>query len=261
MNISFIGYGNIAKALIKGLVQQSSYSISAAAPSLPTGINDGIHTYSNNKDAIKEAQIIILAVKPMQMDTVMKDIAPAIPAGCLLISVATGLNTDWFAARCPTPTAILRAMPNTPAAVGMSATPLFANANMTAEQKLHAERIFASIGITAWVDDESDIDSFTAVSGSGPAYVFLFIESMMQAAKQFGLPDSVARLFCLQTVSGACALAQHSDLELTQLRKNVTSPNGTTAAALKVLEPELPGLVLQAIEAARARAVEMGKSY
>ena len=123
-------------------------------------------------------------------------------------------------------------MPNTPASVGLAATPMIANEHTSSKQKQQAELIFSQIGITTWAKNEEDMDSFTALSGSGPAYVFLFMEAMIEAAVALGLNESIAKTFTFQTFNGALKLAQNSDLSLTQLRTKVTSPGGTTAAAL-----------------------------
>ena len=259
MKISFIGYGNMAKAIASGLKQQELYSLSASAPSLAEGVNkDQIHTHHDNKEIIKEAQIIILAVKPMKMSSVLNEITPILPPGCLLISIAAGLSLSWFAKHCRQNQAIIRTMPNTPASVGLSATPMIANEFTSTTQKKQAELIFAQIGLTTWVENEEDMDTFTALSGSGPAYVFLFMEAMIDAAVALGLNEPIAKAFMLQTLNGALKLAQNSDLSLTQLRTKVTSPGGTTAAALAVLHEKLDTLILEAMKAAKQRAHELG---
>lgn len=259
MNISFIGYGNMAKAIARGLNQLKDYTISASAPSLAFGINqDNIHTHHDNKAVIKNAEIIILAVKPGQMSTVLKEIALSIPPDCLLISIAAGLSLSWFSSYCCKNQAIIRAMPNTPASIGLGATPMIANKYTTTDQKHSAEIIFSHLGITAWAVKEEDMNTFTALSGSGPAYVFSFIEAMTHAAVTMGLEETVAKNFAIQTVTGAVKLAQNSDLSLIQLRTKVTSPGGTTAAALEILHDRLDVLILKAMHAAKRRAGELG---
>lgn len=259
MNISFIGFGNMAKAIARGLAKQGVHTLYASSPSLSLGINkDKIHTHHDNKAFLKAADVLILAVKPAQMSTVLEEIALLIPPHCLLISVAAGLNLDWFMQRCKVNQAIIRTMPNTAAAIGMSATPLIANKHTNAEQKKWAETIFSSIGLTAWADVEEELDTFTALSGSGPAYVFLFMESMINAAVALGLKEPIARAFTLQTIFGAINLAQSSELSLSELRTRVTSPGGTTAAALQVLHNQLDSLLLAAMEAAKNRSHELG---
>lgn len=259
MNICFIGFGNIAQAIARGLVKQGSFTITAASPSLPIGSNkDQIKTFNDNKDAIRGADLIILAVKPAQMGTVLDEINTVLPAQSLLISVAAGLSLDWFAKRLSHPQALIRAMPNTPAAVGLAATPMYANKQTKLEQKKWAESIFSSIGITTWVDDERHMDSFTALSGSGPAYVLLFMEAMVKAACDLGLKEDIARAFTLQTLKGTLQLAEQSTEDLSQLRAKVTSPKGTTAAALQVLSGSMESLMAQAMNAAYERAKELG---
>jgi pyrroline-5-carboxylate reductase len=262
MKVSFIGFGNMAKAIARGLAKEGLHSLSAAAPSLSQGINkDNIQTHSVNTEVIQDAEIIILAVKPMQMNAVLEEITPFLPPHCLLISVAAGLNLSWFAKRCGSHHAIVRTMPNTPASIGLAATPMIANNHTTVTQKQWAELIFSTIGITTWVSNEEEIDSFTALSGSGPAYVFLFVEAMINAGVALGLEESIAKTFALQTCQGALKLAEKSNLSLTELRTQVTSPGGTTAAALSVLDKHLQQLVLAAMNAAKSRSVELGQLY
>lgn len=260
MNISFIGYGNMAKAIARSIQKQGKYCLSAAAPSLTVGVNkENIHTHYDNKEVIKNADIILLAVKPAQMSTVLKEITPFIPSNCLLISVAAGLNLPWFAKYCKTGQAIIRTMPNTPATVGLAATPMIANESTSLEQKKWAEQLFSSFGITTWAKNEDDMDTFTALSGSGPAYVFLFLEAMVDAAVELGLEDQIAKTFAVQTFAGSLNLAQHSKLDLTELRRKVTSPGGTTAAALQILHKKLNELIFCAMKAAKEKAHELGK--
>lgn len=259
MKISFIGYGAMAQAIAHKLSQQQEYSLSASAPSLSAGINSKkIHTYQDNKKAIKDAEIIFLAVKPQQMKAVLNEIKTAIPPNCLIISIATGLDLGWLSEQCPAKQAIIRTMPNTPAQIGLGATPMIANKYVSEGQKQQAASIFEQIGITTWVKKEQDIDIFTALSGSGPAYVFLFLESLIKAAVELGLEETVAREFALQTAAGSIQLAQTSQFSLAQLRAQVTSPGGTTAAAVAILHNHLEALILAAMTAAKQRAQELG---
>ena len=237
-----------------------NHHLRASSPSLPEGINDnGIKTSADNLSVVADADIIILAVKPALMDTVLKEIGKSIPKHCLVISVATGLSLPWFANYAPN-AAIVRAMPNIAAAIGESATPLIANALVSAEQKKWAEAIFTCIGNITWVKNEADIDAFTALSGSGPAYVFLFMEAMIKAGVDLGIEEKIATSFALQTVHGAVCLASQSKQGLADLRKSVTSPAGTTAAALDVFSNEgFEEIVHAAIRAAFERARELGR--
>ncbi|MDI1352585.1 MAG: pyrroline-5-carboxylate reductase [bacterium] len=262
MRISFIGFGNMAKSIARGLIHEKVHHLSASAPSLTPGINkDRIQTHFNNIEIIKTAEVIILAVKPAQMSAVLAEIKPFIPSNCLIISVAAGLNLAWFATHCSENQAIIRTMPNTPSSIGFGATPMVANGHTTPQQKKIAECIFSTIGLTTWTSNEHDMDGFTALSGSGPAYVYLFLEALVQAAVSLGLNEMIAKEFTLQTVHGALNLAKTSDLSFTELRTQVTSPAGTTAAAIKVLSPKLEALVLAAMTAARNRSYELGQTY
>ena len=261
MNISFIGFGHMAKALAHGLQLNPQNKIRAAAPSLSIEFNeDGIETTADNLAVIPDADILILAVKPTQMKSVLMQMTTIkLPANCLIISIASGLSLTWFETYLPD-TAIVRAMPNIAASVGKSATPLIANAVVTPSQKQWAEQIFNAIGITTWLSEESMMDAFTALSGSGPAYVFLFLESLIAAAVTLGIEKSLAQSFTLQTVEGALRLATESKLSLAELRSTVTSPAGTTAAALAVFSAhDFINIIYQAIEAAKLRAQQLGQ--
>jgi pyrroline-5-carboxylate reductase len=194
------------------------------------------------------------------MSKVLNEIKSSLPPGCLLISVAAGLSLSWFSKYCGKHQAIIRTMPNTAASLGLSATPIIANEFTTPAQIKQAELIFSQIGLTTWTKNEEDMDTFTALSGSGPAYVFLFMEAMIDAAVALGLDESIARTFTLQTFNGALKLVQNSDLSLTQLRTKVTSPGGTTAAALSILHEKLDVLIFDAMKAAKHRAHELGSA-
>lgn len=260
MKISFIGYGNIAKAIIEGLRDNNANELRAAAPSLPTGINkNGTKTYSDNLAAIRDADIVILAVKPTQMNTVLEQINPTtVPAHCIIISVASGLSLSWFEKHLPN-IAIIRAMPNIASALGKGATPMIANKCATKEQKQKAEELFTSLGLVTWVQKESDINAFTALSGSGPAYIFMFMEAMIKAAIALGIAEDVAKSFALQTFNGALGLATETPLSLSELRKTVTSPAGTTAAAIEVLTQHgFEAMIDEAMNAACERARQLG---
>lgn len=259
MKISFIGYGKIARALISGWQNMQDYEFRAAAPSLENGITpEGIKTTSSNIEVTKDANIIILAVKPMQMDVVLAEIAETIPKNCLVISVATGLKLSWFAKRTPPKTAVIRAMPNIAAEVAQSATPLINNQYVNEQQRATTEKLFNAIGIITWVQQEDDIDIFTALSGSGPAYVFQFIQGMITAAINMGLDEKQATDFTLKTVSGATYLAINSNQSLQALTEQVTSKGGTTAAALRVFqEREFSNIIDEAMKAAQKRAKEL----
>ena len=261
MKISFIGYGNIAKAIATGLLNKNVDEIQAAAPSLSQGEDGDVRTFSDNVAVIENADVLILAVKPLMMKNVLTEIntRAKLPAHCLIISVASGLNLAWFEKYLPN-MAIVRAMPNIALAVGKGATPMIANGFVTEVQKKRAEHVFANPGLVTWINNEKEINAFTALSGSGPAYIFLFMEAMIKAAIAFGIAEDIATAFVLQTFNGATALANNSSLSCAQLRKTVTSTGGTTAAAIEVFERyNFEVIVGEAMKAAYERAQQLGE--
>ena len=237
MNISFIGFGNMAKAMAQCLVQNQAYHLRAASPSLPIGVTaEGIQTHYDNLSILADADIVILAVKPDNMASVLNQIQNYLPPTCLIISVAAGRKLDWIENCIKKNVPIIRAMPNIAAAIAQSATPLMANSFVTDEQKIIANALFSSLGITTWVEKETDMDAYTALSGSGCAYVFLFMEALVEGACAIGLSEEIATSFALQTVLGAANLSKTTKKRFSNLRENVTSPAGTTAAALAILQ-------------------------
>lgn len=261
IKLTFIGYGNMAAAIAHGL-NPKAYQITLASPSLQRGTHaSGAFAEPDNAKAVVAADIVILAVKPSKMQEVLAQIKASLSPQTLLISVAAGRKLDWLLSQCPARQPIVRAMPNIALSQGMGATPLIANAYVSSEQKKAAQAIFEANGIISWVSDEAVINTFTALSGSGPAYVFLFMEAMIAAAKRLGLDEDIARLFTLQTLAGAHALANNSLISLEALRQQVTSPGGTTEAALKVLVDEgfekiINDAMIAAVERARVLAAE-----
>lgn len=259
--ISFVGFGNMAKAIARGLVHNPQFQLAASSPSLTEDINaDGIRTHPNNTAILADADVVLLGVKPKQAPEVFAEIAPYLPKQAVLLSVITGITTEWFTSHSPRLLACVRAMPNIAAQIQQSATPLFATDSVTSEQRALAERIFQAIGKTAWIADEGLLDVFTAVSGSGSAYALLFMEAMIDAAVSLGLDKDTAQTFVLQTVSGAANLGTQSSHSLSELRERVTSPGGTTAAALAVFTSrQFSAIVSDAIEAAYQRANALGQ--
>lgn len=261
MNISFIGFGHMAKALAQPLVNNQAYRLFATAPSLPIGINaQGIHTHFNNLAFLNDSNIIILAVKPAQMPAVLTQIKDHIPNNAIIISIAAGRQLNWIANCIQRDIALIRAMPNIAAAIGQSATPLFANSFVTDEQKAIVTTLFSSVGLTAWIDMEEDINAFTALSGSGCAYVLLFMEALVEGAHSIGLSNDIATSFALQTVLGTALLAKTTKKEFTDLRASVTSVSGTTAAAIATLTNlNFTAVMQQAMNAAYERAQQLSQ--
>jgi pyrroline-5-carboxylate reductase len=212
-----------------------------------------------NKDKATEAAAIVIAVKPQTAPDAVPPLNAYAGKGTLVLSIMAGRTLRFLEDKFPPNTAIVRAMPNTPAAIGRGVTVAVANANVTARQRKLASDLLAAIGKVEWVDDEGLMDAVTALSGSGPAYIFLLAEAMTQAGIAAGLPDGLAARLARETVAGSGELLHRSTLEAAILRQNVTSPGGTTAAALEVLMG--PGgfdeLMTKAIAAAARRSREL----
>jgi pyrroline-5-carboxylate reductase len=203
--------------------------------------------------------VIVIAVKPQLMDEVLPPVARLVGPNTLLLSIAAGRTVRNLEAHLPAGTAVIRSIPNTPAAIGLGITVCCANAHVTPDQRQLSDALLSAVGDVAWVVDESEIDAATAISGSGPAYVFLFAECLAEAGKAAGLEQALATRLANATVSGAGALLQQSGLEAAALRRNVTSPHGTTAAALSTLMSEngLQPLLTRAVLAALQRSREL----
>lgn len=260
--IGFIGAGNMALSLIKGLIA-SGYpkdKIFAADPNNEkcTSISQslGIQCYTSNTDTVQESDIVVLAVKPQQLQDVCEDIKPTVQSQQpLIISVAAGVRSTDINQWLGNHSSIVRCMPNTPAMIQSGATGLFANERVNDEQKTQAENILRAVGITVWVNSDADLDTVTAVSGSGPAYYFLFMEAMQTAAENMGLSPQAAKLLTVQTAFGAAKMALESSDDCQTLRQKVTSPNGTTEKAIQSFETgHLDELVEKAMIAALKRA-------
>ncbi len=220
----------------------------------------GIHVTQNNRDVINAADVVVLAVKPQILAQVAKEIRPYLRPGQMVVSIAAGVTLERLSLWLPPDTPVVRCMPNTPALVLTGATGLFANVNVSLEQRNLAESILRAVGLALWVESESDLDAVTAVSGSGPAYFFLLMEGMEKAALELGLNEATARLLIQQTALGAAKIALESPESPAELRRRVTSPGGTTQQAIEAFERGgFTALVAKALHAARDRSVEMSK--
>lgn len=263
--IAFIGGGNMATSLIGGLIANgfnaNDIHVADPNPDTLTRLNQefNVVTYSDNLNAIAGCDIVVLAVKPQQLQTVLTNLSPAWHSEKLLISVAAGIRINDMARWLNTTNAaIVRVMPNTPSLVQAGAAALFANTLVSDQQQKLAEQILAAVGMAIWVDEESQMDAVTALSGSGPAYFFLVMEAMEFAAKELGLSEQVAQQLCQQTAFGAAKMALASDESPATLRERVTSPGGTTERALHELEDgDLRGLFENALVAAALRSREL----
>ncbi|HEY6518738.1 MAG TPA: pyrroline-5-carboxylate reductase [Roseiarcus sp.] len=214
----------------------------------------------NPRIAASPPQMLVLAVKPQSLDQVAPEISQLAGERTLLLSIIAGKTIANLRARLPQAAAVVRAMPNTPAAIGRGVTAAFANTDVNMEQRRWCERLLGAVGAFFWLDDEAAIDVVTAISGSGPAYIFALTEALAAAAERLGLPAKLSMSLARGTVEGAAELMRRENATPpATLRRNVTSPGGTTAAALAVLEDAngLNDLMARATAAARARAAEM----
>ena len=216
-----------------------------------------------NADGAPVSTMIVLAVKPQMMDDAIAGLGNMKHADCAYLSIAAGISTGWLKQRLGDAAIVIRAMPNTPAAIGKGITALYADApNQASNQARNlASQLLAAVGQVVHVQDEALMDGVTALSGSGPAYVFLLVEAMTEAGIKAGLPDDLSALLAKATVCGAGALMAAVDTAPAILRENVTSKGGTTAAALAVLMADdgLASLMTKAVAAAKARSIELGK--
>ena len=266
-HIAFIGGGNMARSLIAGLIADG-HKPSALTVSDPLAekreqlaASYGVHSAPDNAAAVAEADVIVLCVKPQAAAAVCRELAGLLPdPPPLVISVMAGINEasieHWLGRQLP----LVRTMPNTPVMVQSGAIGLHANRAATDSHRNLAEEILRAGGLTRWVDNEQDLDAVTAVSGSGPAYFFLFMEALEKAGIEQGLEAEAARLLSIQTALGAARMAVESDESPQQLRERVTSPGGTTERALAAFaEGGLEALVSRAVAAARQRAGELSQ--
>jgi len=263
--ITFIGGGNMATSLIGGLIanQYPADCITVAEPDADKLKHQqqtfNINITTDNNQAVANSDVVVLAVKPQILQQVCRDIADAVQSKRpLIISIAAGIrSTDidrWLGNQC----SLVRCMPNTPALIQAGATGLFANDFVSAEQKANAETILSAAGITLWVEQEDLLDAVTAVSGSGPAYFFLFMEAMQQAGEQLGLDTDTAKALTLQTALGAARMANEGEDSAASLRTKVTSKGGTTEAAIQYFQQHnFEELVKQALTQAQHRATEL----
>lgn len=259
--LTFIGGGNMARSLIGGLIANgmTANHIRVIDPNEAQRqllANMGVAVYSEVDADLLDCHMLIMAVKPQLMATVAKSIASHVQHfQPVVISVAAGIRCDDLNRWLGNGVAIVRTMPNTPALVQSGATALYANSLVTNDQKSQAESLMRSVGICLWVSNETQLDTVTALSGSGPAYYFLMMEAMISAGEQLGLDSKTAALLTVQTALGAAKMAIESQSSPAELRAQVTSPNGTTEAAIKHFQQhQYAQLVHDAMQAAQARA-------
>jgi pyrroline-5-carboxylate reductase len=264
-DIAFIGGGNMARSLVGGLLARGwgASRIHVADPSLPTresmAADFSVPVHAVNLEAASRAAVWVLAVKPQMMHSVASSLCElAQRQHPLVVSIAAGITSVQLERWLGGGIAVVRAMPNTPSLLGAGATGLYANARVSPAQRALVEELLAAGGITRWVEDEALMDTVTALSGSGPAYIFLLAEAMQAAAEGQGLPPDAARQLTLQTIHGAARMLLESGEDAATLRQRVTSPDGTTQAALESFEAMgFRDVVAHAIAAATRRGGEL----
>ena len=270
MKVGFIGGGNMAQALMGGLVaRQQDIGLVVIEPHAPTrGIVARLVPHAALHDApaagLASCDAVVVAVKPQQLREAVATAARWLD-GPLVVSIAAGIRTREIArwlGREHAPAAVVRAMPNTPALIGEGITALYAMPGVDAVRRDLAERLLSTVGQTLWVDDEAQLDAVTAVSGSGPAYVFSFIEALERGGVELGLAPDTARRLAIATFVGASRLASSSEEPVSVLRERVTSKGGTTHAALTHLAAQgCDRAIVDAIRAAATRSAEMGDEF
>jgi pyrroline-5-carboxylate reductase len=267
MKIAFLGGGNMASALIGGLIAKghdaariSVIEMSAAARE-KLGARYPVRVTTAPDDAMKGADTLVLAVKPQDMKRALASLGSEV-RNALVISVAAGITLETLSRWLGGHRRIVRCMPNTPGLIGAGITGLYASPEVDEQERKKAEGILRAVGEVVWLADEKLIDPVTAVSASGPAYVFWFIEQLAASAVKLGIPRDDALKLAKQTVLGAAMLASSSEESPETLRRNVTSKGGTTEAALNVFEQEkLAERFMRAVEAASKRGEEMGREW
>lgn len=264
--IAMIGAGNMGASLIGGIIKsghppEKIFACDHEAEKLKAlQLKFRIAT-GTNAEAAEIADILIFAVKPQSFAAAAKELAPLIQAKKpLIISIAAGVRAQSIQSWVGEKIGIIRAMPNTPALIGHGASALYANPNVTEHQKKLAEKILSAVGLAVWVDSEEHMDTVTALSGSGPAYFFLMMEALQNAAEQLGLSADTAKQLTLQTALGAAQMAMQSGKSLEELRRSVTSPGGTTEKAISVLEEHnIRDIFSKAVKSAKLRSHELAE--
>lgn len=267
MNITFIGGGNMASAIIGGLLQKGWHADALRAVETDAGARTrlettfGIRTFAEAGSGMTGSDCTVFAVKPQQMRPVAQAVRRDLGSQ-LVISIAAGIRAADLSRWLGDYPRIVRVMPNTPALVLSGISGLYAMPGVAAEDRAHAEKIMGAVGATLWLAREEQMDAVTAVSGSGPAYVFYFIEALQQAATEVGLDAAQARQLVLDTFTGAVKLAAGSSEDASELRARVTSKGGTTERALETMEhAQLKQIITRAVRAAAQRSRELGDEF
>jgi len=262
-SFGFWGCGNMAKAMMRGFIANHAehasklFCISKNGDSAKAfAAQTGVQALDTPQELNTHCDSVVLAFKPQQLDAIAAEYGPSIQ--CTVISVLAGASLAKLRTAFPRAALIIRTMPNTPGRVGKGATAYVTERPLKEAEEKDVNKLLGSLG-SVYPIEEAEMDAYTAVAGSGPAYVFAFIEAMEHAAKQAGLAPELAAQLAKETVWGAACLAKDSEDSPTRLREQVTSPNGTTAAGLSVLRSSIDELVARTVEAAKARSIEMSK--
>jgi len=271
LTLAFIGGGNMASALGAGLIGKRCgahdvHVIDINPQALQSWAEQGCTTATQPDDVLASRRIWVLAVKPQYMKDTVATLRPYLRPDTLVVSIAAGISAktlgEWLGSPQQPWTRLVRGMPNTPALIAAGATGLMAGSGLSQAERDQVQMLFKAVGEVVWVEDDQAIDVVTSLSGSGPAYVFLFLEAMIAAAVEQGMDAAQARRLALATVTGATQLAGLSHEELATLRERVTSKGGTTAAALQVLEQkDFSGTLRSAMLAAANRAAELSREF
>lgn len=267
LKVFFLGAGAVGEALIKGLLNAGLLSAEQIVISNRKNVARlealqqlyGVRVSQDKREDCQQADLVILAMKPFDLPAALAEVAPVISARQIVISLAAGVSTAMIERQLGLPAPVMRAMPNTSSSVQASATALCGGHWVTSAHLELAQSLFSAIGISVVVEEEQ-MNAVTGLSGSGPAYFYYLVEALQEAAQQCGLTAETARALLVQTIYGAARMLQESDQEPAELRRQVTSPNGTTMAGLAVLEQGgVYQLLIQTVQRATARAAEMGE--
>lgn len=259
----------MARSLIGGLLPETANTkqiwVHEPNVEIATKLSDdfAIQLASSNDLLVEKCDVVVIAVKPQVLKQVLTPLAATLEQHpCLLISIVAGIRADTIQAWLQAPQAIVRVMPNTPALVGAGASAMFANPHSSDNHKKISQTLLNAVGFSTWVNSEADIDSVTALSGSGPAYFMLFMKALIDAATDAGLAETSAKQLAIETAKGAAELVQNSDASLPELIRNVTSPGGTTEQALQTFsDHQLESIVKAAFESARTRSIELAEEF
>lgn len=267
-SIAFIGVGNMARAIFSGMLASGYPADKIIGTSRTPEKRDyyheqyGITMLADNDSAVNDADVVVLCVKPAQMKVVVEEFSPYVRSDQLFVSVAAGIELNALSHWLGKPVAVVRSMPNTPSQLGAGMTGLIANEHITDEQKHWVTELFSSVGHSVWVEQEEHMHAVTSLSGSAPAYFFLFLEAMIKEAKKQGMDEDVSRELASHAMLGAARMVVELPEPIAELRKNITSPNGTTEQALLSFEASnIDKIVADAMTACANRSKEMSRDF